>query len=96
MKTVIIALVLGTLCLAQAHPVNDPFSDPDHEYGLGSLWHSEDSAGFAHHANIISWDGDGPAVWQWMRGKTGGLAGWLNPWQEGIVNIMVSTWYAAK
>jgi hypothetical protein len=90
MKTVAIALVLGALGLAQAHPVNDPFSDPDYGYHFGSLWHSEDAQGFANHASMISWDGDGPSVWQWMRGKTGGLAGWLNPWQEGIVNIIVS------
>lgn len=85
-----IALVLGVMAAAQARPMHDPFSDPGHDYHIGSLWHSEDMAGHANHANMLSWDGDGPSVWQYMRGKTGGLAGWLNPWQEGIVNIIVS------
>jgi hypothetical protein len=80
--------------IATGHPLGDPFSDPDHGYHLGSLWHSEDSEGNLKHHNILDWDGEGPTPWQWMRGKTGGFAGWINPWQEGVVDIMVSTrWY---
>jgi len=91
MRTVA-GLLFGCMALAQAHPMGDPFSDPDLEYRIGSLWHSEDDFGVPNHANLLSWDGDGPTVWHWMRGKTGGLAGWLNPWQEGTINIIVSCW----
>jgi hypothetical protein len=86
----IAGLLVGCLAFTTAHPMRDRSPVSDREDTAGSLWHWDNNEGLSNHANMLSWDGDGPTVWHWMRGKTGSLAGWLNPWQEGIINIIVS------
>ena len=86
----LLSLILAQPSFAQAHPLSDPFSDPNSDYAFGSYWLSGDEGDYAQQGNMISWDGDGPSVWQWMATKNrGGWAGWLNPWQDGQVNVMV-------
>lgn len=86
----LLSLILAQPSLAQAHPLTDPFSDPSHDYAFQSYWLSGDDEDVYTRGNLLSWDGDGPSVWQWLASnKQSGWAGWLNPWQNGLVNVMV-------